>query len=81
MNILGLNNVYEWMRISIPNQYTVNIIYPEKSGFTVRALKPGQANKIPKFERCFLRGQVRSTVISEVALLNLEFYWSVSNKT
>lgn len=60
MNILGLNNVYEWMRIGIPNQYTVNMIYPEKSGFTVRALKPGQANKIPKFERCFLRGQVRS---------------------
>lgn len=42
------------------NRFTVNIIYPEKSGFTVRVLKPGQANKIPKFERCFLRGQVRS---------------------
>ena len=59
MNILGFNNEYEWMRIGIPNQYTVNIIYPEKSGFTVRALKPGQANKIPKrsgtFKRLFQR--------------------------
>ena len=42
------------------NQYTVSVIYPEKSGFTVRTLKPGQAIKIKKFEHCFLRGQVRS---------------------
>lgn len=42
------------------NPYTVNVIYPEKSGFTLRTLKPGQANKIHKLERCFLRGQVRS---------------------
>ena len=42
------------------NPYTVNLIYPEKSGFTLRTLKPGQANKIHKFERCFLRDQVRS---------------------
>lgn len=28
------------------NQYTVSVMYPEKSSFTVRTLKPGQAMPI-----------------------------------
>ena len=42
-----------------------------------------QTNNIHEFEGCFLKAQVSSNgfKFSMVALLNLEFYWSVCKKT